>query len=382
MKDNRRDFIKKSSAIAAGITVAGLSSCTEPGKKESNIEIKKPIEWPITDGPDKPKICLSSSINADEKLLRQHKQIGVDYVFMSGPSIPWKAEELRAIMDRFKMQGITIINMMIYGFPNTIYGREGRDEEIKKVKESLIAAGAAGIPIVEYNFYVDRLEEGYYEKKGRGGSGITGFDYAPVKDLPAKPSIGIHTADKLWENLTYFLKEVIPVAEKAGVRMTLHPNDPPVPISHGSPQIMTTFNDWKRLIGIIDSPSNGMTYDCGVTSEIGEDPIEVIRYLGSRDRINHLHYRNVTVQEPSIKYEEVFFDEGKVNMFAVMQEIIKLKYNRGLNPEHPRALDYDKEHTGPGGIPNGAYYPGGGGYAAEAYNVAYARAMMQAAQSI
>jgi mannonate dehydratase len=145
---------------------------------------------------------------------------------------------------------------------------------------------------------------------------------------------------------------------------------------------MTTFNDWKRLIDIVDSPSNGMTYDCGVTSEIGEDPIEVIRYLGSRDRINHLHYRNVTVQEPSIKYEEVFFDEGIVNMFAVMQEIIKLKYNKGLNPEHPRALDYDKEHQGPGGIPDGAYYPGGGGYAAEAYNVAYARAMLQAAQSL
>jgi mannonate dehydratase len=382
MNNNRRDFIKKSASVAAGVTVAGLSSCSETAKKESNIEIKKLVEWPITNGPDKPKICLSSSINADEKLLRQHKQIGVDSVFMSGPQLPWKLDDLRTIMDRFKAQGLSVINMMIYGFPNTIYGREGREAEITKIQESIVAAGAAGLPVIEYNFYVDRLEEGYYEKKGRGGSGITGFDYAPVKDLPPNPKIGTYTSDQLWENLIYFLKAVIPVAEKAGVRMTLHPNDPPVPISHGSPQIMTTFNDWKRLIGIIDSPSNGMTYDCGVTSEIGEDPIEVIRYLGSRDRINHLHYRNVTVQVPSIKYEEVFFDEGKVNMFAVMQEIIKLKYNRGLNPEHPRALDYDKEHMGPGGIPNGAYYPGGGGYAAEAYNVAYARAMMQAAQSV
>lgn len=382
MKNNRRDFFKQSASIAAGITVAGLSSCSETSKKGSNIETQEPLEWPIVYSPETPKICLSSSINADDKLLHQHKQIGVDYVFMSGPQLPWKKEEIQDIMDRFKQQGITVINMMIYGFPNTIYGREGRDEEIAKVKESLIAAGAAGLPVVEYNFYVDRLEEGYYEKKGRGGSGITGFDYAPVKDLPANPEIGTYTSEQIWENLTYFLKEVIPVAEKAGVRMSLHPNDPPVPISHGTPQIMATFNDWKRLIEIVDSPSNGMTYDCGVTSEIGEDPLEVLRYLGSRDRINHLHYRNVTVQEPSIKYEEVFFDEGKVNLFAVMKEIIVLKYNRGLNPEHPRALDYDKEHTGPGGIPNGAYYPGGGGYAAESYNVAYARAMMQAALSI
>jgi mannonate dehydratase len=382
MKNNRRDFLKKSASVAAGITVAGLSSCSETGKNENSNVPQKPAEWPITDGPDTPKICLSSSINADEKLIRQHKQIGVDYVFMSGPRLPWKEEDLRSIMDRFKSQGVTIINMMISGFPNTIYGREGRDEEIEKVKESLIAAGTAGLPVVEYNFYVDRLEEGYYEKKGRGGSGITGFDYAPVKDLPANPKIGTYTAEQLWDNLTYFLKAVIPVAEKAGVRMSLHPNDPPVPVSHGSPQIMVAFNDWKRLLEIVDSPSNGMTYDCGVTSEIGEDPLEVLRYLGTRDRINHLHYRNVTVQEPSVKYEEVFFDEGKVNLFEVMQEIIKLKYNRGLNPEHPRALDYDKEHSGPGGIPEGAYYPGGGGYAAESYNVAYARAMMQAALSL
>ena len=76
----------------------------------------------------------------------------------------------------------------------------------------------------------------------------------------------------LWENLAYFLKAVIPVAEKAGVRLALHPNDPPVQVSHGNAQIIATFNDWKRLIELVDSPSNGMTYDCGVCREMGEDP--------------------------------------------------------------------------------------------------------------
>jgi len=181
----------------------------------------------------------------------------------------------------------------------------------------------------------------------------------------------------MWANLTYFLKAVIPVAEKAGVRMALHPNDPPVPESHSHAQIVATFNDWKRIIDIVDSPSNGMTYDCGVSREIGEDPLEVLHYLGLRDRINHIHYRNVITDIPSLKYEEVFFDEGEVNMFAVMRDIFGLKYRFGIFPEHPRALDYDKERPGAVGK-----NPGDAGYTGWTYNVAYCKAMMQAVASM
>ena len=78
---------------------------------------------------------------------------------------------------------LTVINMMIGGHPNCIYGREGRDEEIAKIKESIVAAGKVGLPVIEYNWYIDRLMEGYYYKEGRGGSGVTAYDYAPVKDL-------------------------------------------------------------------------------------------------------------------------------------------------------------------------------------------------------
>ena len=268
--------------------------------------------------------------------------------------------------------------MMIGGYPNVIYGREGRDEEIKMVQDSLRAAGAVGLPVVEHNFYADRLMEGYYEKPARGGASHTAFDYDRAKDLPAKTLIGVHTTEELWSNLTYFLKAVIPVAEKSGVRMALHPNDPPIPIAHGSHQIMATLKDWKRFISIVDSPANGMTFDCGVTREMGEDPIAVARYLGKKDRINHVHYRNVIVDKPYTKYSEVFLDEGQINMFNVMKELISMKYSHGLYPEHPRALDYDREH--PGGIRN--QYPGGGSYAGETYNVGFTKAMMLAVLSL
>ena len=371
MKDNRRNFIKRSAALTA-LSSVGMVTATA-GLPDTNASAivsdskKKPqknIQWPVVEGPDTPKLCMTCSRTADEKGMRRVKQIGIDYVLMSGPPIPWKEEDLRTTMENFRKGGLTVLNMMIGGFPNTISGREGRDKEIENVKQSLIAAGKVGLPVVEYNFYVKRLTAGYHNVEGRGGSGYLGFDYEPVKNLPPDPGTGVHTAEELWDNLTYFLKAVIPVAEKAGVRMALHPNDPPAPVSHGSAQIMGDLRGWKRLIEIVDSPSNGITFDCGVTREIGEDPLEVLRYFATRDRINHHHFRNVNVQIPTVKYVEQFVDEGQVNMFAVMQELVRLKYKLGIFPEHPHGLDVDRER--------------GGDYTAYVYNVGYARAMLQA----
>ncbi|HEV2402011.1 MAG TPA: mannonate dehydratase [Candidatus Sulfotelmatobacter sp.] len=309
----------------------------------------------------------------DEAGMRRVKQLGVSDVLMGGPPIPWQEADLQALMDKLKQGDLTLGNMMIDGFPKTLYGRPGRDEEIEKVQHSIRAAGKVELPVIEYNFYAHRLVEGYYAEQGRAGAGLTAFDYSRVKDLPPLPDEGVYTLEEMWSNITYFLKAVIPVAEASGVRLALHPNDPPAPLSRGSQQIMGTVAGWKRLIDIVPSKSNGITFDCGVTREMGEDPVEVCRYFGSRDVINHVHYRNVRVEVPYEKYTEVFIDEGVNDMYAVMKELVRQKYPRQIYPEHPRALDYDRER--PDFKP---YYPGGGGYAAISYNIGYTRAMLQA----
>jgi mannonate dehydratase len=379
MGQNRRKFIQSSIALGAALSVKELTELTGFRPEKSTKKASKAVRWPVTERPDTPKLCVGSGANADEKQMQYIKQMGIDYVLMGGPRIPWKADDLSATMGKFTKNGLTVINMMIGGFNNSIYGRKGRDEEIALVKESVIAAGKAGLPVIEYNWYVDRLMEGYYEKKGRGGSGITAYDYAPVKDLPAKQEIGTYTAEQIWDNITYFLKAVVPVAEKAGVRLALHPNDPPAPVSHGSAQILASFDGWKRLLDIVKSPANGMTYDPGVCREMGLDPVEVLNYIGKRDQINHAHYRNVTTQEPYNKYEEVFFDTGEVNMFAVMKEFFNVGYKGWIYPEHPRFFTRDSEFPG---YVAGRGYPGGGGNTGEVFNVAYARAMMQAVRSV
>lgn len=379
MKDNRRSFIKKSAAMAAAVSVTGLSACSGAGKKEAANETSKVVQWPVVEGPDTPKLCVGGG-GSDEKRMREIKQMGINYILGGGGQIPWKEETLRATMDKARENGLTIINMMIGGHPNCIYGKEGRDEEIAKIKESIVSAGKAGLPVIEYNWYIQRLEEGYYYKEGRGGSGVTAYDYEPVRNLPPGPDIGTYTAEQVWDNLTYFLKAIIPVAEENNVRFALHPNDPPAAIAHGSPQIMASYEGWKRLLDIVKSPANGMTYDPGVSKEMGLDPVEVLRYMGSRDQINHAHYRNVITIIPHDKYEEVFFDVGEVNMFEVMREFFRVGYTRGIYPEHQRFFTRDAEFPG---YKEGSGYPGGGGsQTGLVYNVAYARAMMQAVQSL
>ncbi len=338
------------------------------------------IPGPRADAKDVPMICLEAGLpggttgEEPDATARRIRQLGVEHVISGGGRIPWEESRLREMMDRLKANGLTLGNLMISGFSNAIYARPGRDEDIDKVIQSIRVAGKIGLPVVEYNWYAHRAMEGYFEETGRAGAGWTGFDYARMKDLPPIEREGAHTVDEMWANITYFLKAVVPEAEKAGVRLALHPNDPPAPISRGSGQIMGTVEGWKHLIEIVKSPSNGITFDCGVTREMGQDPVAVCRYFGSRDRINHAHFRNVKMTKPYERYTEVFIDEGDVNMFAVMKELVKQKYRLLIYPEHPRGLDYDRER------PNfRSQYPGGGGYAAYAFNVGYTRAMLQAA---
>ena len=343
------------------------------------------------------------------------RQLGVTHLLGVGiGGSPWTEENVRRAVTTAKEHGLVAYNSMINVPASVIYGRESRSKDMEPFLSSIAAAGKGGLTVVEYNFYAHRAIEGYYETVGRAKAGYTGFDselellvdennipVQPVyrdehgkiteetlkqfpnakrikfKDLPPLPNEGAHNLDEMWANVTWFLKLAVPAAEKAGVRLALHPNYPPAPISRGSQQIMGTLAGWKKLVDIVKSPVNGITFDCGVTRELGEDPVAVANYFAGRKQINHVHFRNVQVEKPYERYQEVFIDAGQVDMFGVMKALIKNKYTGTIYPEHPRALDADRDRLAPGGRLPG--YPGGGGYTGITFSVAYARAMMQAA---
>ena len=343
------------------------------------------------------------------------KQLGVNY--QMGVSIggsPWTVETVSRAVQLAKDNGVVAYNSMI-GVPGSIiYNRPTRAKDMEVFIASIEAAGKGGLAVAEYNFYAHRAVEGYYETVGRAKAGYTGFDYelellvdnagavvGPIyrdengqitpetlaafpnakkvkfKDLPAMPNEGAHNLEEMFANVTWFLKAAVPAAEKAGVLLALHPNDPPAPISRGSQQIMGSLAGWKRLADIVKSPANGITFDSGVTREMGEDPVAVADYFAKRKQINHVHYRNVQVVKPYEKYQEVFIDAGQGDMFGVMKALVRNKYTGTIYPEHPRALDTDRDRVAPGGRLGG--YPGGGGPTGITYSVAYTRAMMQAA---
>ena len=119
------------------------------------------------------------------------------------------------------------------------------------------------------------------------------------------------------------------------------PNDPPVPYYRGVAQPLGDMEGMKRLIEVVDSPSNCVYFDTGVTTEKGADAPDMIRYFGYRKRIAAVHFRNVRVEVPHYKYVEVFHDEGDCDLFQCMQAFHEVGYDGLIDPDHTPGVDGD-----------------------------------------
>src|SRR5262249_62292426 len=127
---SRREMMK--AAGAAALSPAALTLAQE-------------VSWPPAQGPNTPKICLGVRPDIDEAGMRRIKQIGVDYVLTGGPPIPWTEDAVRERINRYQAGGLTLCNMMISGFPNTLYGRPGPHEGIEKGRQALRAGRETGV---------------------------------------------------------------------------------------------------------------------------------------------------------------------------------------------------------------------------------------------
>ena len=319
----------------------------------------------------KPSICENVP-DIEERTLRWAAQLGIETLALRGQTADpdelgyWTAENCRMVADRLAKHGLKVGIMMLHNVtPRIILGQPGRDEDIDKVIRSIRAAASAGYPVVEYNFYNHRAIEGYTrDTPGRGGSKLTVYDDALMQVLPTKPEVGEPTVDETWERLRYFQAAVLPVAEEVGVRLAVHPNDPPPPVSRGAAQVLHGIEGMKRVVELVPSPMNGITLCQGSFSEWGIDVVDAIHWFGGRDKINHVHYRNPKGTFPN--YVETWIDEGDLDNLATMKAFRDVNYRRTLCSDHVPEMTDDIAF----------------GLIGRAYNHGYIKAMIQAANSV
>jgi mannonate dehydratase len=168
----------------------------------------------------------------------------------------------------------------------------------------------------------------------RGGALVTGFDVSQDRHPPVPKADAIDERS-LWANLKYFLDRAVPVAEEAGVKLAMHPDDPPLPSFRGHAQIMSSVEGFERLVELRPSPANGVCFCQGTFAEIGVDIPATIRRFAKH--IHYVHFRDVVGTVP--QFRESFHDNGKTNMVEAMRVYREIGFDGPMRPDHVPTLD-------------------------------------------
>jgi mannonate dehydratase len=278
------------------------------------------------------------------------KQAGVDLAVGGLPfddlragEAAWDYAPLLRMKERYEAGGFKLA--VIEARPplnKTKRGLLGRDEEIATVCALLENMGKLGIPVWCYEWMTDfNWLRTNMSTPARGGSIVTSFDYGDVTTEPTE--LGPISEDELWVTLDYFLKKVVPVAEKCGVKLAMHPDDPPLSPIRGVGRIMRSVENFQRLLDLYQSPMNGITLCQGNFTLMTDDLPSVIRHFGKK--IFFVHFRDVK-GTPS-RFEETWHDAGKTDMLACMRTYRDIGFDGVLRPDHVPTVEGDSnEHAG------------------------------------
>ena len=269
------------------------------------------------------------------------KQLGVTEVVTNVPKQqnlpenknPWDYEVLLEKKNSFTKDGLkvsviegpTILDKVKLGLP-------GRDEEIHNFCTLIENLSKLDIRTICYNWMpVIGWFRSRTNIKTRGDAIATGFNYEDVKDAPLTWA-GEVTQQQMWANLEYFLKAVVPVAEKYKVKLAIHPDDPPIPVLKGIGRILINADAFKRVVNLVPSEYNGITLCQGSFSAMGENIPEMIRYFGERKKIFFAHFRDI--RGDAFDFHEVFHDDGQTDMFEAMKCYKEVGFDGPIRPDH------------------------------------------------
>jgi mannonate dehydratase len=288
---------------------------------------------------------LSMIVNPfTERNLQLAAQVGVDEIVLTypGPGL----EPLLAARRMVEAAGmrLTVIERKI---PHLafVHGLPERDAQVAEFTALLRNMAEAGLEVACYNWMPgEDWQRTSATVPERGGALVTEFNLAEVgrnvTDADGVPRVRT-PAKRLWENLERFLHEVLPVAEACGVRLALHPDDPPLPEFLGQPQIITSNAALRRVVELAPSPANGLCYCVGSLHPAGEDVVAGIRELAPH--IAFVHARNV--RGTATHFVETWHDNGEIDMVAVFAALRETGYTGSVRPDHAPSMAGESNAT-------------------------------------
>ena len=322
------------------------------------------------------KLCVQSPAAPSDEQLLFLKQLGAEYVSVGAPPDLRTAEGFAQIKKRYADAGITVWNIgnvSVHNMPEVTLNLPGRDQKIEEYKAYLRNLGKAGIVYTTYAHMGNGIwTSGRTDGARRLGAGVRSEQPRCARELgrqgvqrAARRTAGSSRRRKIWENYTYFIKQVAPVAEEAGVRIGIHPDDPPVPVLAGVPRcIFSNYEGYKRAMEIANSPNVGICLCCGTWLEggkklTGKDPEEMIHAFGAR-KIWKIHFRNVSAPLPH--FVETFMDNGYYDMWKIMKALRDERFDGIVILDHSPTMV-------------------GGNYTQTAYGFAYMKALLDRANA-
>ena len=265
---------------------------------------------------------------------------------------PWTEEDLRGLKKSIEANGLVweaIENFDPSHWYDILLDGPQKQQQMETIKQTIRTIGRVGIPTMGYNFSLAGVWGWTKGPFGRGGAKALVYDeskidpQAPIPNGmvwnmvydPAAPAGTVPpvSADELWQRYEWFLSQILPVAEEAGVKMALHPDDPPADALRGTARLVNQPSKYQRMLDLVPSRASALEFCLGSLQEMREgNVLESIEQYGRQGKIAYVHFRNVRGKVP--RYQEVFVDEGDLDMLRAIQALQDVGYDGILIPDH------------------------------------------------
>ena len=320
------------------------------------------------------KVSLQVPSDPGEEDLQFARQLGIEYVSIPSGGDKSTVENFVRWKQRVEAAGLRVWNIgnsNVHNMPEVTLNLPGRDAKIEEYKQYLRNLAKAGIRYTTYahmgnGIWSSQAETTRGESRARAFRLETAKGHWAGKVFEGPLTHGRkYTEQEIWENYTHFIRQVVPVAEELGIRIGIHPDDPPVPELGGVPRcIFGNFAGYARALEVANSPNIGVCLCCGTWLEggaaMGKDVVEAIRAFAGMGKLWKIHFRNVSAPVPH--FVETFVDNGMMDMWKVMKTLVEVDFRGALIADHVPSMV-------------------GGRNAGWAYSLGYIRALLARAEA-